>query len=159
MAFSEQEFLEQFPPGDYREAIRAFVEELQTMGCQVIPTKQGVSIRKSIPGRKSMVTVGWIAPPGVKMRPGARDVTLGTWTNPKADGLQPIADSILEQLEIRSFRLGTYGTMTRDASGVRFGRQLFMERRQEVLDLLRNLAQYIDKVAEWEQHNEEIPVR
>ena len=148
MLFSEQGFLDQFPLGEYREAIRAFVEELQTSGYLVEQNPNGASIRKRMPGRKRPVTVGWIAPPCVKMRPGARDITLGTWT--KYNNLE-------NQLAALTSHLGPYATMAKDASGVHLTPQLFMEKQQDVINLLRHLAEMIDRPAEEEPPKNQCP--
>ena len=158
MPFSEKRFLEQFPDGEYREAVRAFVGELRATGYDLKgpdPPKRdsyGISIRKRIPGRQSRVTVGWIAPPNIKkMRPGATGVTLGTWSCPshKADSaiLKSITENLEKQLAAHTSDLGTYETMAKDATGVRLTPQIFLEKRQDVITLLRCVAAMIDRLA------------
>ena len=149
MPFSEQEFLEQSPLAEYRETIGAFIRDLQASGYLVKRTANGASIRKPMPGRVPPLTVGWIAPPGVRMRPGSRDVTLGTWMRPKGDDVRrSMANDLEKQLSALTSRLGPYCTMAKDAAGVHLTPQLFMERRQDIINLLRHLAEMIDPPGE-----------
>lgn len=148
MPFNEHEFLGHFDLGEYRDAIGAFIKDLQAIGYLMEHHANGASIRKAVWGGKSKVTVGWISHPGVKMRPGARDVTLGTWKCPKEAVAKSIAASLEDHWEAHASRLASWETLAKNAGGVVLPPQLFIERRQEVTELMRNLADVIDRVGE-----------
>lgn len=146
VTISEMDFLSGFADNTYRDTVEHLLQSVKEMGYTVNPGTKGVSVRRRIPGSKVEVTVAWVAPPGERVGPGGRDITLGTWTQPK--GVPP---HIVSQLERAFFthaaEFGEFGPISGSAKGIHLTPEKFMEKQQETIQCLHNLGAEIDGFA------------
>ena len=121
---SEEQFLNQFPRGEYGYAVRAFVKALKAVGYLVTVGAASASIRFPIPEFEVPVTVGWLVPPGITMSSGARDVTLGSWSSPGEVPAWIVTDlQILLADHLSDF--GVLGPLASNAQGVQLDPESF----------------------------------
>ena len=142
-AITEVGFLSQFPDDAYRVAMQELLECAKRAGYSISPGSAGISIRRQIPGSSIQLTVAWVGPPGKRVGPGARDVTLGSWSRSK--GVPPYISTDLEHaMRGLGSHLGDLETIAKDAYGIHLSQETFVVRLEDVTDFMYSLANKID---------------
>ena len=140
---SKTDLLARFPENEYGDAIGSFVENLEDNGFVLQPGRTGASVRRHLAGLGVTVTVAWLGPPGQRVGPGGRDLTLGTWARPK--GIPEPVTRALEQLYSENgAHLGTFGAISKNANGIHIEPEAFVAQQGEIIGFMSLLVRELD---------------